>query len=168
MTILHKECLATELALPANLAIITGAAVSEVATGAGAPSGAPATGVKLYVDTTSKSIYYWNGTVWSQTSAGAVVASGVPSGAPTNGNSLYVDSATGIAYYWNGTVWTALASGGTAEVTSGSGVPVAAPATGIIIYIDTATAQQYYWNGTIWTLIVAPPSEPLFMYFTYR
>jgi hypothetical protein len=96
------------------------------------------------------------------------VASGVPSGVPTNGNSLYVDSATGIAYYWNGTVWTALASGGTAEVTSGSGVPVAAPAAGIIIYIDTATAQQYYWNGTIWTLIVAPPSEPLFMYFTYR
>lgn len=169
MTLLHKECLGTELALPANQAIIAASAVSEVATGSGVPSGAPATGVKLYVDTATKNIYYWDGAAWGQSSAGALVAAGVPSGAPTSGNTLYVDSSTGTVYYWNGAVWTAVASGGssTTEVAAAAGVPSGAPAAGVTLYVNTSAATLYYWNGSVWTLL-SPPSEPLFSFFNYK
>jgi hypothetical protein len=71
MTILHSQCLPTELVKTANAVAIN--SVSGPVTGVVAPTSAPATGASVwYIDTatTPDNLYYWNGSVWALTGDG--------------------------------------------------------------------------------------------------
>jgi hypothetical protein len=66
MTILHSQCLPTELVKTANAVAIN--SVSGPVTGVVAPTSAPATGASVwYIDTSTSpdNLYYWNGSVWT-------------------------------------------------------------------------------------------------------
>jgi hypothetical protein len=91
-----------------------GVAVNEVVIGAGAPTGAPAAGVKWYVDTTkNQATHFANGTVWQAVNASqdpeVIVGVASPTGTPPTGAKLYYNATLGrVTHVANAGAWAAL------------------------------------------------------------
>lgn len=136
-------------------------------------SGAPALTVRpdgrvlligdIYVDSASKSSYYWTGTVWEV--FGSDTHSFVDSGAPAlttrpNGTALvtgdqYIDNATEQGYYWDGVAWTLFGADTHSFVGPGAPTLTVRP-NGTALqtgdqYVDSGTDQLYYYDTT-WKL----------------
>jgi hypothetical protein len=119
MTILHSQCLPTELVKTANAVAIN--SVSGPVTGAVAPTSAPATGASVwYIDTstTPDNLYYWNGSVWTLTGDGT---GSVASVLLTQDESIPLGSATTMNFAGAGVVATHAAGVTTVTIPGGSG-----------------------------------------------
>jgi hypothetical protein len=157
MTILHSQCLPTELVKTANAVAIN--SVSGPVTGVVAPTSAPATGASVwYIDTSTSpdTLYFWNGTVWSvvgDSSSLATQDEGVALGATSTmnfvGTGVTATYAAGVATVTipSGTISTqdeGVALGSTSTVNFAGGGVTATYAAGVTtVTVPSATSLAF-------------------------
>jgi hypothetical protein len=130
MTILHSQCLPTELVKTANAVAIN--SVAGPVTGVVAPTSAPATGASVwYIDTSTSpdTLYFWDGAVWSAVGDSSSLATqdeGVALGSTSTMNFV----GTGVtATYAAGVTTVTIPGGGTSLAFQDEGVALASTST---------------------------------------
>lgn len=144
------------------------------------PPGAPGTQGQIYVDSTTGTVYVWNGVSWLQINNLPIVsetgpqgprgpdglngtAASGPPGAPGATGSFYVDTSTGSIYFWDGSSWVLVAGvdvvshtgptgAGGFDGAAGNTPPLFPSATGTL-YVDTNTGIIYVYDGTTWVVL---------------
>ena len=120
-----------------------------------------------YVDTSTNTIYYWNGTVWTTISGAdthSILYAGSPfsqtvtrlDGSPAQAGDMVVDETSGDIHYYNGTIWILL---GPTEVQTTDLVTVGAfPTTRVNgvnvplegdVYIDSVSSRKFIYDTTL-------------------